>query len=188
MRRGGGEATCRRARSCNHARSRGRPVVHGDLRIDDRPVHFARREDADSYIWQYEGELLYPISTGKPSQALTHVEHDFTFRDDMRVISGGEVVVHAADGTAEAIAITPLTDFWPGFAGYDEYRGNTSGHWRGPSYTDSFVVDTTDPSELAKVSMLSETLCRVHSGDSVGHGLLEMVLMGRNDRYGYTGY
>jgi hypothetical protein len=151
-------------------------------------VHFARREDADSYIWQYEGELLYPISTGKPSQALTHVEHDFTFRDDMRVISGGEVVVHAADGTAEAIAITPLTDFWPGFAGYDEYRGNTSGHWRGPSYTDSFVVDTTDPSELAKVSMLSETLCRVHSGDSVGHGLLEMVLMGRNDRYGYTGY
>jgi hypothetical protein len=160
----------------------------GIFEFDDRLVHFAQREDAHGNIWHYEGELLYPVSTGKPSQAITHVEHDFTFRDDMRVISGGEVAVHASDGTAETIEITPLTDFWPGFAGYDEYRGYASGYWRGPSYTDSFVVDTTDPSELAKVSMLSETLCRVRSGDSVGHGLVEMVFMGKNDRYGYAGY
>ena len=124
----------------------------------------------------------------KPSQAITHVEHDFTFRDDLRVVTGGEVVVHAADGTADTISITPVTNFWPGFAGYDEYRGYASGQWRGPSYADSFVVETTDPAELAKVSMLSETFCRVQSGDSVGHGLVEMVFMGRNVRYGYAGY
>ena len=91
----------------------------GIFEFDDRLVHFAQRENAHSGIWQYECELLYPFSTGKPSQAITHVEHDFSFRDDLRVISGGEVVVHAADGTADTISITPVTNFWPGFAGYD---------------------------------------------------------------------
>jgi hypothetical protein len=160
----------------------------GIFEFDDRLVHFAQREDAHGHLWQYEGELLYPSSTGKPSQAITHVEHDFRFRDDLRVISGGDVVVHAADGTAEAIAIMPVTNFWPGFAGYDEYRGYASGHWRGPSFSDSFVVDTTEPTELAKVSLVSETFCRVRSGDAVGHGLVEMVFVGKNDRYGYAGY
>ena len=52
----------------------------------------------------------------------------------------------------------------------------------------SFVIDTGDPAEVAKVSMLSETFCEVRSGDSVGHGLVEMVFTGRNVRYGYAGY
>ena len=107
---------------------------------------------------------------------------------DVRVISGGEVVVHAADGTADTTSITPVTNFWPGFAGYDEYRGYASGQWRGPSYADGFVVDTGDPAEIAKVDLVSETFCGVRSGDSVGHGLVEMVFMGRNVRYGYAGY
>jgi hypothetical protein len=160
----------------------------GIFEFADRLLHFAQREDAHEAIWQYEGELLYPLSTGKPSLAVTRVEHDFTFRDDLRVISGGQVVVHTDDDVAETISIRPITQFWPGFAGYDEYRGYASGYWRGPSYSDSFVVDTNDPGEVAKVSMVSETFCEVRSGDSVGHGLVEMVFMGKSDRYGYSGY
>ncbi|MGV0836439.1 hypothetical protein [Mycolicibacterium thermoresistibile] len=160
----------------------------GIFEFEDRLVHFAQRETADGEVFQYEGELLHPSSTGKPSQPVTRVAHDFTFRDDLRVISGGQVTIHTADGASDTITITPLTDFWPGFAGYDEYRGYASGHWRGPSYVDSFVVDTTDPAEVGKVSMLSETFCRVRCGDAVGHGLVEMVFVGRNERYGYPGY
>lgn len=160
----------------------------GIFEFDDRLVHFAQREDAHGAIWQYEGELLYPLATGKPSQAITHVEHDFTFRGDLRVISGGQVVVHSDDGAAETISITPITSFWPGFAGYDQYRGYASGHWRGPSYSENFVVDTTDPGEVAKVSTLSETFCALRCADSFGHGLVEMVFIGKNDRYGYAGY
>jgi hypothetical protein len=161
----------------------------GIFQFGDRLVHFAQREDADGTIWQYEGEMQYPISTGKPSQRITRVEHDFTFRPEQpRVISDSEVTVHAEDGSQETISIAPVTDFWPGFAGYDEYRGYASGYWRGPSYSDDFVVDTTDLDEIAKVSMVSETLCTLRCRDSVGHGLVEMVFMGRNNRYGYAGY
>jgi hypothetical protein len=160
----------------------------GIFEFDDRLVHFAQREDALGQVWHYEGELLYPMSTGKPSASITRVEHDFKFRDDVRVISGGEVTVHTEDGGAERISIRPITQFWPGFAGYDEYRGYASGYWRGPSYSDRFVVDTNDPDELAKVAMLSETFCEIRSGEAVGNGLVEMVFMGRNVRYGYAGY
>jgi hypothetical protein len=161
----------------------------GIFQFGDCVVHFAQREDADGAVWHYEGELLYPMSTGKPSQRIVKVDHDFRFRDELpRVIAGGEVVIEADDGARETISITPLTDFWPGFAGYDEYRGYASGYWRGPSYTDAFVVDATDKSEIAKVSMLSETLCALRRGDATGYGLVEMVFMGRNDHYGYAGY
>ena len=132
--------------------------------------------------------MLASSPTARRSTPITRVSHDFTFRDDLRVISGGKVTIHTADGSAEDITITPLTGFWPGFAGYDEYRGYASGHWRGPSYVDSFVVDTTDPAEVGQVSLLSETFCRVRCGDAVGHGLVEMVFVGRNERYGYAGY
>jgi len=160
----------------------------GIFEFGDRLVHFAQRETADGEIWQYEGELLYPSATGRPSRPITRVDHAFTFREDMRVISGGSVTVHVAGGDTETIEITPLTDFWPGFAGYDEYRGYASGYWRGPQWTDSFVVDTTDRAELAKVSLLSETFCRVRSGADEGYGLVEMVFVGRNARYGYQGW
>lgn len=165
----------------------------GIFQFDDRVVHFAQREDADGAIWHYEGELLYPLSTGKPSRRITKVDHDFGFREELpRVIAAGEVVIQADEGTRDRISITPVTDFWPGFAGYDEYRGYASGYWRGPGYTDAFVVDTTDRGEIAKVSMISETLCAVHhgsrNGSATGHGLVEMVFMGRNDHYGYPGY
>jgi hypothetical protein len=161
----------------------------GIFQFEDRVVHFAQREDADGAIWHYEGELLYPLATGKPGQRIAKVDHNFRFREEFpRVIAGGEVVIEAEDGARATISITPLTDFWPGFAGYDDYNGYASGYWRGPSYIDAFVVDTTDKSEIAKVSMVSETLCEVRLGDATGHGLVEMVFMGRNDHYGYPGY
>ena len=162
----------------------------GIFQFDDRVVHFAQREDADGHIWHYEGEMLYPLSTGKPSRRIVKVEHDFAFRSDMpRVIAGGEVTIHTEDVARETISITPVTDFWPGLAGYDEYRGYASGNWRGPAYLDSFVVDTSDRAEIAKVGMLSETLCTVRAGgDTVGHGLVEMVFLGRNNRYRFAGY
>jgi len=161
----------------------------GIFQFDDRVVHFAQREDAGGRIWHYEGEVLYPLSTGKSNQRITQVDHHFRFREELpRVIAGGDVVIRADDGAEDTISIKPVTDFWPGFAGYDEYRGYASGYWRGPNYTDAFVVDTTDKSAIAEVSMLSETLCEVRCGDATGHGLLEMVFMGRNDHYGYAGY
>ena len=182
-------ATCRKPPCCSHARSPRECCISWASSNSTTALCISRNAKiADGEHLAVRGRTALPLLDRQAQPGDHPVEHDFSFRDDLRVISGGEVVVHAADGTADTISITPVTNFWPGFAGYDEYRGYASGQWRGPSYADSFVVDTGDPAEVAKVSMLSETFCEVRSGDSVGHGLVEMVFMGRNVRYGYAGY
>lgn len=114
--------------------------------------------------------------------------HDLTFRDDFRVVSGGTFTIVDAAGKTREFTITPVSDFWPGIAGYDFYRGYASGIWKGEGWSDSFVADLTDTKDLKQASMLSETFCRVETEGKVGYGLVEMVFMGRNERYGYGGY
>lgn len=130
--------------------------------------------------------MLFPIGSGKDALPIIDVEHDLKFRDDMRVVESGTFTVHRADRTTDVIEVNPVCDFWPGLAGYDEYWGYASGMYRGKDFKDSFTVDITNLDEIRQVSMLSETLCEVRMGDKVGYGLVEMVFMGVNPRYGYT--
>ncbi|EQM32814.1 hypothetical protein [Rhodococcus erythropolis] len=158
----------------------------GIFQFDDEVVHFAQRETSTGARWQFEGEVLFPIGSGKGALPIIDVEHDLKFRDDMRVVESGTFTVHRADRTTDVIEVNPVCDFWPGLAGYDEYRGYASGMYRGKDFSDSFTVDITNLDEIRQVSMLSETLCEVRMGDKVGYGLVEMVFMGVNPRYGYT--
>ncbi|MDL4772995.1 DUF7064 domain-containing protein [Actinomadura xylanilytica] len=160
----------------------------GIFQFDDRLVHFAQRETADGDRWHFEGTVAAPLAQGGSTTRIVSVEHDLRFRDDFRIVSGGTFAAHTADGRTLEFEIDPVSDFWPGLAGYDLYRGYASGIWKGPSYSDGFTADLTDVQGLRPVSMLSETFCRVRHGDKVGHGLVEMVFMGRNARYGYAGY
>lgn len=160
----------------------------GIFQFDDEVVHFAQRETSTGQRWHFEGEVLFPIDSGRDALPIIDVEHDLAFRDDLRVIKSGTFTVHRADRSTDTIDVRPVCDFWPGLAGYDEYRGYASGMWRGPSYSDGFTVDITDTDAIKPASMLSETLCEVRMGDKVGYGLVEMVFMGAYPRYGYTGW
>lgn len=160
----------------------------GIFQFDDQLVHFAQRETSTGQRWQFEGEVLYPIESGRQPAPIIDVEHDLQFRDDLRVVKSGSFTVHHADRSTSALEIRPMTGFWPGLAGYDEYRGYASGLWRGPEFSDGFAVDLSDVDELKKVSMLSETFCEVRMGNKVGYGLVEMVFLGQYPRYGYTGW
>jgi hypothetical protein len=160
----------------------------GIFEFDDQLVHFAQRETNTGERWQFEGEILHPLGTGRAASAIIDVEHDLKFRDDLRVISGGTFTVHRGDRSTSTIDVTPLTDFWPGLAGYMEVNGYASGHWRGRDFIDGFTVDATDLDVIRPVSFLSETLCEVRMDGKVGHGLVEMVFVGAYPRYGYTGW
>jgi hypothetical protein len=164
----------------------------GIFEFDDELVHFAQRETSTGERWQFEGEILYPTSTGRQAGSIIDVEHDLKFRDDLRVISGGTFTVHRGDRSTSTIDVTPLCDFWPGLAGYMEVNGYASGHWRGRDFIDGFTVAADDLDVIRPVSFLSETLCEVRmdgpTGSKIGHGLVEMVFVGAYPRYGYTGW
>jgi hypothetical protein len=164
----------------------------GIFECDDELVHFAQRETSTGERWQFEGEILRPLATGEAATPIIDVEHDLTFTDDMRVISGGTFTVHRGDRTTSTVEVRPRCDFWPGLAGYMEVGGYASGHWRGTDFLDGFTVDPRDPAVIAPVSFLSETLCEATmvgpAGTKTGHGLVEMVFVGAYPRYGYTGW
>lgn len=153
-------------------------------------VHFAQREDWQGKRWHFEGGIYYPLGSKQEKEEVPvlTVEHDFKFRPDLRVIKSGKVLVTTADGSKKEIAIRPVTRFWPGLAGYDYFNDFMSGMWKGPSYMDGFTADVTDLNVLQKVSMLTETLCEVRCGREIGHGLVEMVFLGKYPQYGYQGY
>ncbi|WP_306362857.1 hypothetical protein [Nocardia sp. CC227C] len=160
----------------------------GIFQFEDELVHFAQRETADGQRWHFEGTVLPRSGSDAKPVPILNTEHALTFRDDFRIVSGGDFTVHSADGRRRRFAITPLSDFWPGIAGYDHYRGYASGMWKGPRWSDHFVADLTDTADLKQASMLSETFCRVETEGRVGHGLVEMVFLGRNARYGFEGF
>ncbi|MEV0059188.1 hypothetical protein [Nocardia sp. NPDC050718] len=160
----------------------------GIFQFEDELVHFAQRETADGQRWHFEGNVLPKLGSGKPIVPVVDAGHALTFRDDFRIVSGGSFTVRSADERHREFTITPVSDFWPGIAGYDTYRGYASGMWRGESWSDHFVADLTDVDDLKQASMLSETFCRIESAGRVGYGLVEMVFLGRNARYGFPGY
>ncbi|MDT5196234.1 MAG: hypothetical protein QOH20_2988, partial [Mycobacterium sp.] len=160
----------------------------GIFEFDDELVHFAQREYSDGTRWQFEGEVLHPTESGRPHGTIIDVEHDLKFRSEQRVISGGTFTVHRGDRSTSTIDVSPLCDFWPGLAGYDEFNGYASGHWRGTDFIDGFTVNSADPEVVRPVSLVSETLCEVRMDGKVGHGLVEMVCMGAYPRYGYMGW
>lgn len=165
----------------------------GIFEFEDELVHFAQRETSTGERWQFEGEILYPLHANRAAAAIIDVEHDLKFRDELRVISGGTFTVHRGDRTTSVIDVRPMTDFWPGLAGYMEVDGYASGHWRGKEFLDGFTADTGDLDVIRPVSFLSETLCEVRmatagSAPKIGHGLVEMVFVGAYPRYGYTGW
>ncbi|QLY31318.1 DUF7065 domain-containing protein [Nocardia huaxiensis] len=159
----------------------------GIFQFDDELVHFAQRETADGERWHFEGHVLPPIDSAAQPIPIIDVKHDLEFREDFRIIKGGTFVAQCADGTDREFTLSRVTNYWPGLAGYDVYRGYGSGLWRGPYWSDGFTADLTDTADLQKVSALSGTLCRVEHAGKVGYGLVEMVFYGRNARYGYAG-
>ncbi|MGC5255047.1 hypothetical protein ACPXCG_01735 [Gordonia sp. DT218] len=160
----------------------------GIFEFDDELVHFAQREDSDGRRTQFEGEILHRLADGGSSSPIIDIDHDLKFRDELRVISGGTFDVHRDDRTTSTIEVTPICDFWPGLAGYQEFHGYASGYWRGTDFIDGFTIDASDAEAIRPVSFVSETLCEVRMDGKVGHGLVEMVFVGAYPRYGYTGW
>lgn len=153
-------------------------------------IHCAVREDWEGKPYHFEGWVTYPYGSDKEGEGLqlVSVEHDLTFRPDIRLMESGRVIVNAVDGSKREISIHPVTTFYPGPASYDMYNDYMSGMWKGPSYMDGFKVDVTDPEVLPRISFLKETLCEVRCGDDVGYGIFEHVFVGKYPKYGFEGY
>jgi hypothetical protein len=65
--------------------------------------HFAQCETGTGERWQFEGELLYRLGTGRKVGKIFGVEHDPEFCDELRVISSTTFLVHGGDRITSTI-------------------------------------------------------------------------------------
>ena len=56
----------------------------GIFQFDEELVHFAQRETSTGQRWQFEGEVLYPLETGRDSLPIIDVEHELVPRGPPR--------------------------------------------------------------------------------------------------------
>lgn len=151
-------------------------------------VFFEQAEDWDGTLHHSDGAVFYPYGSQKEELKLVNIEHDYQFRPDIRLLTGGRLTLSAVDGSKMEVSVHPLSVCYLRPGGYFGYRDFTHGLWMGPYYIDGFKLDLTDPNVEREISFLDDRMCEMRCGGDVGYGIIELVITGKYPRYGYQGY
>jgi hypothetical protein len=153
--------------------------------FDDWGAAYHIRENGDGKASHFCGGVSYPVASDKEVLDVTGVEHNFTFRSDIRQVNGGEVTLQLEDGSSRELSFRPLSVNYIKAGGYFGFRGFTHGEWLGEYFMDSVELDLTDPEVIQELSFLDDVMCEIRCNDEIGYGIVEMVVVGRYPRYGY---
>lgn len=156
--------------------------------FEDWGVTYHTRESWEGKPLHFSGAVFRPVDDPMQGIALTGLEHDFTFRSEIRQIAGGRAIVDLADGTRRELSFRPLSVCYLKAGGYFGFRGFTHGLWMGSDFLDGMQLELTDSNVIREVSFLDDVMCEVRCGDQVGYGIVEMVVIGKFPKYGYEGY
>lgn len=156
--------------------------------FDGWGVTYHTRESWDSKTLAFSGAVMYPPEPPREETKLARIDHGYTFKPDVRHITGGTVVLHPVEGEPVVLAIRPLSVCHIRAGGYFGFRGFTHGLWMGPEYLDGFKLDLTDLNTFREVSFLEDFMCEFKCGSETGYGIVELVLIGKYPKYGYLSY
>jgi hypothetical protein len=154
----------------------------------DWGVTYHTRESWDAETLAFSGSVMYPSGSNKQEREILRVDHNYTFRPDIRQINGGNVVLHPNEGPPIELSIKPLSTCHIRAGGYFGFRGFTHGLWMGQSYCDGFKLDLADAQTFKEVSFLEDFMCEMRCGNEIGYGIVELVLIGKYPKYGYQSY
>ncbi|MFO8011622.1 MAG: hypothetical protein R6U89_12580 [Dehalococcoidia bacterium] len=149
---------------------------------------FHRREDWDSTPLMFSGAIFYPADSGKPEVPLLDIEHNYSFRSDIRQLTGAEIKFTPAEGPQFTVTARPLIHAYLKAGGMFGFRDFVHGMWMGPYFIDGHKIDLTDPQQLAEVHFIEDMASELRCGDETGYGIVEVVLIGKYPKYGYEGF
>jgi hypothetical protein len=158
------------------------------LQFDDWGLTYHTRENWAGETLHFGGALFHPPGASQEPLKFVGVDHNFTFRPDIRQVNGGGMVVHAEDGSKIDLSIRFLSACYLTVGGYFGYQGFTHGLWMGEEFLDGIKIDLTDPEKVKEVAFLDDAVCEIRCGDEVGYGIVELVVIGKYPKYGYQGY
>ncbi len=158
------------------------------FQFDDWGATFHRRENWEGKPLIFSGVLMYPYGSGKAEMPISAIEHNYTFRSDIRQVTGGEIAFTCADGSNFTVSARSLIPCYLKAGGMFGFRGFVHGQWMGHYFIDGHKLDLTDPQQLVEAHFIEDMACELECNGQKGYGILEIVLIGKYPKYGYQGY
>ena len=161
--------------------------VYTPVRFPDHSLFVIIQERRDGTRILEEAVRVY--NDARPDEWLGSPRHTLTFRPGSRFVTGGVVHLDGPHGPFDLTA-EPLIPVHIGIGtgyGYDtDWR---HGMWQGPLKVEGFHLDTTTPEGAARLFGIVDAGARFSytdaTGTHVGYGLLETMVIGPHDRYGF---
>ena len=158
----------------------------------DHVTHMGIFEGDRGEVWHWDGFQLpaYTDATLIPGiedpdiRRFKSVAHDFAWKSGTRNVSGGTLTMEQHEGDPIVVELEPILSVRMKGMGYGH---PTWGHgfWKGELAIagESWNLDDIEPLRPENVHI--QEVIRVQSGDSVGVGVLEQLVVGPYPRYGF---
>ena len=162
--------------------------LYTPVRFEDHSILVIVQERRDgSRILE---EAVRVFNDGRPNEWLGAPKHSLTFRPGSRFVTGATIHLDGSGGPFDLVA-EPLIPVHIGIGtGYGYDNDWRHGMWQGPLKVEGFHLDTTTPEGAARLFGIVDAGARFSytdgTGTHVGFGLLETMIIGPHDRYGFT--
>ena len=162
------------------------------VQFDQSAIMFTCSEDPDGSRWHAAAELLHAHDKNLPSEKLSVVSHDLKLIPGTRTFDRGSVTMARRDGTLVKMTMEPRTTLYMAGAGYAYMGGWRHGQYHGPLAVEGETWDLTDPEVTKKLMGQTETVCDYTvegiDGIGTGHGIIEFLLLGAYQPYGFNAW
>jgi hypothetical protein len=156
------------------------------MQFDDFSVMYTVSENHDGSRWHNAAARQYRYGSGLPDEPLQIVSHKLRLKPGTRTFDGGTIVLREAGGRELAMTLEPLSLLHMAGAGY-AYQGDLWRHaqYHGPLAVEGETWDITDAALVAKLAGQNETVCRATLDGQTGYGILELIILGLYEPYGF---
>lgn len=165
---------------------RGMLILWTTLQLPDRAFTLYYIEGADGRVQRLTGHVCPPLESGAPTVPITEVQHEFRYHPRSARMSGGRLVLAAADGGRWELELQERTTMYLRGGGYTGYRGYYHGLWMGPEWQDGETFEVSDERVANEVHGLDDTVVEVRCGGEVGYGIVENLILPPFPRYGFA--
>ena len=162
------------------------------LHWSDHVTHMGIFEGDRGEVWHWDGFQLpaYTDATLIPGiedpdiRRFKSVAHDFAWKSGTRNVSGGTLTMEQHEGDPIVVELEPILSVRMKGMGYGHPKWG-HGFWKGELAiaSESWNLDDIEPLRPENVHI--QEVIRVQSGDSVGVGVLEQLVVGPYPRYGF---
>jgi hypothetical protein len=159
---------------------------------DDVCTHYGLFEHPDGERWKQFAQVIpaFPTGSAFPTTDASGVEelragpHRLSFEKGSRFAARSEIELVRSPSETWKIELQPLLRFHMLGIGYGHPKWN-HGTWQGEEAITSESWKVGDLDRLAPHLQHVQQVVRARHGDRIGHGVLEQIILGPHQRYGF---